>query len=188
MNSELRMLLSAIMTTTSEPQEQAAPADTFGTKTVSWHDPRLTAETARGSSGFEFLAAWQRGEHPGAPICELINTHLVYVEEGGVEFACTPDESMYNPIGMVHGGIACTLLDSAAGCAVHSTLPAGVGYSSIEIKVNFLRPIHARNGEIFASGRVTKPGKRVAFAEAELRDSAGTLLATATSSCLIFPA
>ena len=113
---------------------------------------------------------------------------LVSVESGEVVFAATPDESVYNPIGMVHGGMACTMLDSAAGCAVHTTLPAGAGYSSIEIKISFLRPIHTHTGEIFAHGRVTKAVKRVAFAEADLRDSAGNVLATASSSLLIITA
>lgn len=170
------------MTSTDTP-----PTGELRTKTVSWHDPQDTATAGRGRSGLEFLTAWLHGEIPAPPICELVNSRLVGVEAGEVVFACTPDESVYNPIGMVHGGLACTLLDSAAGCAVHSTLPAGFGYSSIEIKVNFLRPIHLHTGEILARGRVTKPGKRVAFAEADLCDANGTILATATSSCLVIP-
>lgn len=154
-------------------------------KTVTWSDPKATAESGRRLSGMEFLAEWMRGERPGPPICELMGIALVRVEDGEVVFASTPDESVYNPIGMVHGGMACTLLDSAAGCAVHTTLPAGVGYSSIEIKVNFLRPVHADAGPVYARGKVTKTGKRVCFAEADLRDQAGNVLATATSSCLI---
>ncbi|MET7610906.1 PaaI family thioesterase [Streptomyces seoulensis] len=161
---------------------------TSRSRTVRWSDPKATAESGRDLPGIEFLSQWMRGERPGAPICELMGFKLIDVEEGGVVFASTPDESVYNPIGMVHGGMACTMLDSAAGCAVHTTLPAGVGYSSIEIKVNFLRPIHADTGEILARGRVTKAGKRVCFAESDLRDSAGNVLATATSSCLIITA
>ncbi|MGW6421826.1 PaaI family thioesterase [Nocardia sp. NPDC055053] len=162
-------------------------ADGIRTKTVSWRNPHLTAEARRSRSGLEFLTDWMRGESPGAPICELVGARLVGVDVGEVVFSCTPDESVYNPIGMVHGGLACTLLDSAAGCAVHSTLPAGLGYTSIEIKVSFLRPIQVHTGEIFARGWVTKPGKRVAFAEADLRDSRGAVLATVTSSCLVVP-
>ncbi|MEV0188249.1 PaaI family thioesterase [Kitasatospora purpeofusca] len=154
-------------------------------KTVTWSDPLATAEAGRNLSGIELLSQWMRGDRAGAPICELMGFKLIDVEKGRVVFASTPDESVYNPIGMVHGGMACTMLDSAAGCAVHSTLPAGVGYGSIEIKVNFLRPIHASTGEIFARGWVTKAGRRVCFAESDLRDSAGNVLATATSSCLI---
>ena len=84
----------------------------------------------------------------------------------------------------MHGGTACVLLDTVAGCAVHSTLPAGVGYTSLEIKVNYLRPIHG-GVDLIAHGWVTKPGRRVAFAEGDLRDAEGRVLATATSTCLI---
>ncbi len=157
-------------------------------KTVSWSDPGETAAlVGRGLSGLEFLTRWQRGEQANPPIGELVGFRLTAAENGAVEFTCEPDESVYNPIGMVHGGLACTLLDSAAGCAVHSTLPSGFGYSSIEIKVNFMRPIHAGTGAIIARGWVTKPGRRVCFAEADLRDSSGTVLATASSTCLVSP-
>lgn len=170
----------------TSPHDPAS--DDVRTKTVSWKDPKATAADGRDRSGLEFLTRWMRGEAAGPPIGELISFHLISVKHGEVVFACAPDESVYNPIGMVHGGLACTLLDSAAGCAVHSTLASGLGYSSIEIKVNFMRAIHANTGEIFARGWVTKPGKRVCFAEADLRDSAGKILATASSSCLIVPA
>ncbi|QKT07844.1 PaaI family thioesterase [Gordonia sp. X0973] len=161
--------------------------DGVRTKTVHWNDPMATAELSRSLSGRDFLTKWMHGDLPGAPICELMGFRLAEVAEGEVAFTCTPDESVYNPIGMVHGGLACTVLDSAAGCAVHSTLPAGFGYSSIEIKVSFLRPIQAYDGDIVARGWVTKPGKRVSFAEADLRDAHGMVLATASSSCLIVP-
>lgn len=172
------------MTIVRDPQGDPL-ATALRSKTVTWSDPKATAASGRDLSGIDFLGQWMRGERPGAPICELMGFSLVGVEKGAVVFASTPDESVYNPIGMVHGGMACTMLDSAAGCAVHTTLPAGVGYSSIEIKVNFLRPIHADSGPMYARGWVTKAGRRVAFAEADLRDEAGNVLATATSSCLI---
>jgi uncharacterized protein (TIGR00369 family) len=108
----------------------------------------------------------------------------VSVNPGDVVFGCLPDESVYNPIGVVHGGLVCTLLDTVAGCAVHSTLPADVGYTSVEIKISYLRPVRA-GVELIAHGWVTKPGRRVAFAEADVRDPSGTLLATASSTCLV---
>ncbi len=96
-----------------------------------------------------------------------------------------PDESHYNPIGSVHGGFFATVLDSACGCAVHSTLPTGVGYTSLEIKVSFLRPITADTGQVTAHGWVTRAGRSAVFAEADMRDGQGRVLATASSTCLI---
>jgi len=108
-------------------------------------------------------------------------------ERGLAQFECVPDESAYNPIGVVHGGLVCTLADSVAGCAVHTTLDAGIGYTSIDITVNYLRPVTVDSGTLVAVGRVTKPGRRVALAAAEIHDGAGRLVATASSNCLVFP-
>jgi uncharacterized protein (TIGR00369 family) len=113
------------------------------------------------------------------------NFTIVEVSVGQVTFTCEPDESAYNPIGLIHGGLVCTLIDSVLGCAVQSTLPAGVGYTSIELKVNYLRPVRSDTGPLRAHGRVTKPGRRVAFADADVRDAEGTLLATGTGTCLV---
>jgi uncharacterized protein (TIGR00369 family) len=107
------------------------------------------------------------------------------VDHGLAVFECTPDESVYNPIGLVHGGLVCTLADSVAGCAVHTTLEPGARYTSIDITVNYLRPVTLGSGRLVATGRVTKPGRRVALATAEVTDGAGRLVATATSNCLI---
>ncbi|OHV31963.1 aromatic compound degradation protein PaaI [Pseudofrankia sp. EUN1h] len=159
-------------------------------KTVSWHDPLATAARAATMSGLEFLRAMQNGEVPPPPIAAMFGFRPVGVEPGDVRFACVPDESAYNPIGVVHGGLVCTLLDTAAACAVHSTLPAGVGYTSIEIKVNYLRPVRVEPGtpaELITHGWVTKPGRRVAFAEGDVRDGAGRVVATASTTCLVFP-
>ncbi|MGK5115327.1 PaaI family thioesterase [Geodermatophilus sp. CPCC 205506] len=127
------------------------------------------------------------GRLPPAPIGGLMAMTAVSVDEGTVEFRCLPDESAYNPIGVVHGGLVCTLLDSVAGCAVHSTLPSGVGYTSLEIEVSCLRPVRNGGGELTAIGRVTKPGRRAAFADGEVRDGDGRLIATVSSTCLVFP-
>jgi uncharacterized protein (TIGR00369 family) len=104
---------------------------------------------------------------------------------GRVVFECEPDESAYNPIGVVHGGLVCTLADTVAGCAVHTTLDAGVAYTSIDLNVSYLRPVTKDSGVLRATGRVTKPGRRVAFSSAEIADQAGKIVATATSSLLV---
>jgi uncharacterized protein (TIGR00369 family) len=153
-------------------------------KTVSWQDPHALAAAGRTLSGLEFLGGMARRELPAPPIAELFGMTIESVQPGDVVFRCEPDESTYNPIGVVHGGLACILLDTVAGCAVHTTLAAGVGYTSLEIKVNYLRPIHGGT-VLIAHGWVTKPGRRVAFAEGDIRDPDGKILATASSSCLI---
>jgi uncharacterized protein (TIGR00369 family) len=156
-------------------------------RTVTWYDPMITAARALERSGLETLQALRNGELAPPPIVPLMQMDLVAVEEGRVQFTCTVDESVYNPIGVVHGGLVCTLLDTVAGCAVHSTLPQGVGYTSIELKVNYLRAVHAASGPLTAIGRVVRPGRRVAFAEGEVLDAAGRSVATASSSLLVFP-
>jgi len=156
-------------------------------RTVTWYDPLVTAAGGLERSGLETLEALRDGLLPPPPIVPLMQMDLVAVEVGRVEFCCLVDESVYNPIGVVHGGLVCTLLDTVAGCAVHTTLPAGVGYTSIELKVNYLRAVHATSGPLTAIGRVVKPGRRVAFAEGEVLDAAGRTVATASSSLLVFP-
>jgi uncharacterized protein (TIGR00369 family) len=156
------------------------------TKTISWHDPVAAARTGATMSGVQHLQAMRDGLVAPPPIGALIGMYVASVDVGDVMFTCTPDESAYNPIGVVHGGLVCVLLDSVIGCAVQSTLPAGVAYAGIEIKVNYLRPVHAGTGELRAHGWVTKPGRRVAFAEGDVRDPAGRPVATASGSCLVF--
>lgn len=168
----------------------AAPATRDGwgaarSRIVTWHDPAISAASAPALPGREFLQAIIEGRLPPPPIAGLVGARLVSVGDGEALFRCTPDEAMYNPLGMVHGGLLCTLLDSAAGCAVHTLLPAGVGYSSIEIKVSFLRALHADAGEIDVHGRALRVGRRVAFAEAHARDGAGELVGHATSSIAV---
>ena len=177
----------------SAPAEAAATAPSPGTGTgtrsrvVEWEDPFIGAGALPTLSGIDYLRAMMAGELPGPPIGALMGMTLTEVGEGTATFTCEPDESHYNPIGIVHGGLVCTLLDSAAGCAVQSTLPAGFGYTSIEIKVSYLRAVHHDTGLLTCTGTVVKPGRRVAFAEATVTDAAGKPIATATSSLLVFP-
>jgi uncharacterized protein (TIGR00369 family) len=154
-------------------------------KTITWYDPLAAAEQGAAMSGLDHLQAILAGKLPPPPIATHFGFTFVSIDPGHVVFGCTPDESAYNPIGLVHGGLVCTLLDSVVGCAVATTLPAGVGYTSIEIKVNYLRPIHGHTGDLLAHGWVTKPGRRVAFGEGDVRDTHGKVLATASSTCLI---
>ena len=154
-------------------------------KTIGWHDPTLLAAAGAKLSGREFLQAIIDGQLPPPPIASLIGSELLSVGEGEAVFRCAPDETTYNPIGMVHGGLLCTLLDSAAGCAVHTLLPAGTGYGSIEIKVSFLKPLRADSGQIEVRGHALRAGGRIAFAEAHARDQDGQLIGHATTSIAV---
>ncbi len=155
-------------------------------RTVSWQDPLAGAEAAREMSGIEYLRAMSRGELPGPPIAELMGFGFSEIEEGRVVFECVPAEYHYNPIGAVHGGLACALFDSAMGCAVHTALPVGVGYTTVELKVNFLRPISVRTGRVLCEGKTIHVGGRIATAEARLLDESGKLYGHATTTCMIF--
>jgi uncharacterized protein (TIGR00369 family) len=154
--------------------------------TVTWRDPSELAARARESSGVDFLRAIVAGELPKAPIQELLGFSLDEAAEGRVVFSLEPGEQHYNPIGSVHGGVAATLLDSAMGAAVHSTLAQGSGYATLEVKFNLVRAITADTGRVIAEGNVIHAGKTVATVEASLRSAAdGKLLAHGTSTCLI---
>ena len=152
---------------------------------VTWRDPMTTQTTAAAMPGLAYWRAVAAGDLPQPPIAELLRMRVVEVEDGRVTFDCTPDASMYNPLGTVHGGALCTLLDTATGCALHTTLPAGVSYTSVEIKVNYLKAVTVASGPLTAMGIVVKSGSRIGFAEAEVTDASGKLVATATSTLLI---
>ncbi|GAA1354665.1 PaaI family thioesterase [Arthrobacter rhombi] len=156
-------------------------------KTITWHDVDEALAAMPTLTGLEYLQKMASGKLPAAPIASHMSMGLTHVSEGEVTFTSEPDASHYNPIGLVHGGLVCTLLDSALGCAVHTTLPAGLGYTSIEIKVNYLRPVSFDSGPLVCTGRVVKPGRRVAFAEGEVLDKDGKVVATASGSLLVFP-
>ena len=155
-------------------------------RTVSWEDPRALFEAGRGLSGIEYLRKIVAGELPPPPIGALMNFRVAEVEEGRAVFSVTPAEYHYNPIGVVHGGVAATLLDSALGCAVHSTLPAGAAYTTLEIKVNYIRPLTIETGPVRCEARVIHLGDRTATAEGRIEDERGKLYAHGTTTCIIF--
>ncbi len=154
--------------------------------TITWDDPAQGLAHLPGLDGIDYLKKMMVGDLPGAPIASHFGMELIDVAHGSVTFRAHPDESHYNPIGAVHGGFVCTLLDSALGCAAHTTLPAGTGYTSIEVKINYLRPVTKESGPLTCTGTVTKEGRRVVFAEGEVADAAGRIVATASGSLLVF--
>ncbi|MEO3807940.1 PaaI family thioesterase [Sphaerisporangium sp. B11E5] len=159
--------------------------ETHRHREYTWNDPMITAMGGRDLDGMSALKAIVDGTLPAPPIAIALGFDLETADPGHAVFAFTPAEYHYNPIGSVHGGVFATLLDSAAGCAVHSMLPAGVRYTTLDLNVKYLRPITTQTGRVRAIGTVTHLGTRTALAEAKLQDEGGRLLATATSSCLI---
>jgi uncharacterized protein (TIGR00369 family) len=155
-------------------------------KTVTWHAPGPTTAAGLSMTGLDYLQAIVSGELPPPPIAGLMAFDFTEAVPGRVVFTCRPDESAYNPIGAVHGGLVCTLLDSVTGCSVHSTLPQGKGYTSIEIKVNYLKAVRLNSGLLTATGTVIKSGARVGFTEGIVTDESGATVATASSTLLIF--
>ncbi len=175
-------------TSTGAGSEIEGVATAWGTprsRTVTWYDPLPTATSAAAMSGIDFLSGLRDGSGPPPPIASLLGMRIRDVGPGRVVFEYEPDDSVYNPIGMVHGGVMCTLADTVIGCAVHSTLEAGVGYTSIDLQVTYLRPLTSTSGLVVATGTVVKPGQRVAFARAEIVDGTGKLVAQGTGSCLV---
>jgi uncharacterized protein (TIGR00369 family) len=152
---------------------------------LTWEDPVALAQAGRSMAGIEFLRAIRDGRLPHPPICALLGYRLTEVESGHAVFEIAPAEQHYNPIGVVHGGIAMTLLDSAMGCAVQTRMPAGGGYTTLEAKTNLVRAVTADTGKLRATGKVLHLGKRVATAEAKLEDGEGRLYAHATSTCIV---
>ena len=155
------------------------------TRSYTWSDPVALAAAAPGLDGLAFLRELAAGHLDPPPIMATLGSEVESVDTGRVVFTLEPAEFHYNPIGSVHGGVFATLLDSAAGCAVHSTLPAGTGYTSLDLNIKFLRRVTVDTGRVRCEGVVVHRGSRTALARAELRDGAGRLLAEATSSCLI---
>ena len=137
--------------------------------------------------GLDFLRAIVEGEIPPPPISKLLGFKLKQVDKGRAVFELEPAEYHYNAIGMVHGGVAATVLDSAMGCAIHSTLPLGSGYSTVELKVNFVRAMSTKTGRVLCEAKIIHAGARIATAEARSVDDKGALYAHGTTTWMIFP-
>jgi uncharacterized protein (TIGR00369 family) len=156
------------------------------TRTISWQDPVASAAVGAEMAGLDYVRAIKAGKIPPPPIAVVMNFSIAELEEGRAVFIGEPGEEHYNPIGVVHGGYASTILDSALGCAVHTTLPAGVGYTSQTLEVKYLRPITRETGAVRSEAEVIHRGRKMATAEARLTVvESGKLLATGTSTCLI---
>jgi uncharacterized protein (TIGR00369 family) len=147
--------------------------DTVRSRTVTWGDPAQTREQLRDLDGYERLLAMQRGDASGPPAVALIGLDLDEVERGRVVFSLVADEMHENPMGTMHGGIVATLVDSAMGCAVSSTLPADAGFTTLELSTNFVRAITTATGRVHAEGRVVHGGGKIATTEARVYDDAG---------------
>jgi uncharacterized protein (TIGR00369 family) len=143
-------------------------------------------EEIKSLSGLDFLRRIADGTVPQPPLAATLGLRLAEVAPGYALFTMTPEFRHYNPIGTVHGGVACTLLDSCMSCAVQTHLAKGQGYTTLELKVNLVRPITADTGPIRAEGRSLHAGRRSGTAEGKILDSNGTLLAHGTATCLIF--
>lgn len=156
-------------------------------RTFTWADPAALRDAGAGMSGLEFMRAVLEGKLPPPPIAATMDFTGAEADEGRVVFVGEPGEFLYNPIGVVHGGYAMTLLDSAMGCAIQTTLPQGEGYTSLETSVNFVRPITKETGPVRCEGKVLHRGGRIATAEGRLvAEKTGKLLAHGTTTCLIF--
>jgi uncharacterized protein (TIGR00369 family) len=153
---------------------------------VSWEDPMVGAALALDLSGLDYLRAIADGRIAPPPIAALLGMGVVDVRPGQVTFSLEVGEHLYNPIGSVHGGVFCTLLDSAMGCAVHSTLGRGHAYATLELKVNLVKALTVTTPSVVATGQVISAGRRVATASGQITGPDGTLYAHATTTCLVF--
>jgi len=169
--------------TATDPREEVARS-----RTVSWEDPAPIRDASATLTGLELMRAIASGELPAPPVAQLLGFAIDRVDAGTVVFSMDPLEAHQNPLGTVHGGIITTLLDSAMGCAVHTTLPAGGMYTTLELKVNFLRPSFAGGARLLAEGTVLNRGSTAVLVEATVTDAdSGKKVAHGTSTCLILP-
>ncbi len=153
--------------------------------TMTWEDPSTGISAARRLSGIEYLRAIARGDAPAPPFARLLGFDLESIEEGKVTFGMMPAECHYNPFGVMHGGVASSLFDSALGCAVQTMLPSGKVAPTMELHINYIRPITIATGRIHCSGQIVHLGNRSAIAEGRLVDLHGKLYAHATGTFVI---
>ncbi|HEY8596158.1 MAG TPA: PaaI family thioesterase [Devosiaceae bacterium] len=176
------------MSGVTSPKDRRLPPGERRSRTVSWHDPAALNQMARAASGHDFIAAVAEGTVGLPPVCEVLGMEFVEAGKGEVAMRFAPDEIHFNAIGSVHGGVIATLLDTVMGCAVQTTLPAGRAYTTLEIKVNYIRAVSLRDDHLEATGRVIHSGRTTAVAEGTLKGQGGRVYAHATTTCLIFDA
>jgi uncharacterized protein (TIGR00369 family) len=165
-----------------------SPAAPDRRREVTWEDPGAGAALARQMSGLDYLRGIAEGRIPAPPVAALLGLGIVEVEPGRVTFSLDVGEHLYNPIGSVHGGVFCALLDSAMSCAVHSKLGPGQAYTTLELKVNLVKPLTVNTPRVVATGQVISSGRRVATASGQITGPDGTLYAHATTTCLVIEA
>lgn len=153
--------------------------------TFTWEDPRAAVRVGSELNGLELMEKIVSGDVPPPPIMVLMNARLVKVSDGRAIFEAQPAEYHFNPMNHIHGGFAATLLDSAMGCAIHTTLSTGVAYTTVEIKINYVRPLSNRVGMVRCEGTAIHVGGRIATAEGRIVDQEGNLYAHGTTTCLI---
>jgi uncharacterized protein (TIGR00369 family) len=156
------------------------------TKIIRWEDPMKGAAKAMTMDGFDYLNAIITGTVPPPPIAMLLDIRIKEIKPGEVFFEVTPGEYHYNPIGMVHGGLLATMMDSAMGCAIQSVLKAGTGYSTVDLQVTYVKSAKIDTGLLTCSGKIIHEGGKIATAYSEVKDSQGNLYAHATTTCMIF--
>ena len=155
------------------------------TRSFTWDDPATALAAMRTQPGLSYLQQVIAGAYPAPPIARLMNLRLTEIQRGRAVFETTPEEYHYNPLGIVHGGLAATLLDSAMGCSVHSCMNAGDRYTTLELKVTFVKAMTTATGPVRAVATIISETRTVALTEARLVDRDGTLYAHGTSICLI---
>jgi uncharacterized protein (TIGR00369 family) len=157
------------------------------TRTIHWDDPMPAARAGMGMSGLEYMRQLIEGKLPQPPIARTLGFRLIEVAEGFAIFEGTPGEYLYNPIGVVHGGWAATLLDSAMGCAVHTTIQKEMIYTTLQININMVRPITIDTGTVRCEATAVHSGRRSATAEGKLFDENGKVLAHGSTTCIVIP-
>jgi uncharacterized protein (TIGR00369 family) len=155
-------------------------------RVITWADPIAAVKAAMGMTGRQIVEAIRDGRLPEPPMAVLVGFHIRSVEDGRVVMTLLPDESLYNTMLLVHGGAAATTLDTVMGCAIHTMLPATRGLTTLELKINFLRPLRLDAGEVTCTGRLLNLGRQLGFAEGDVKDAGGKLYAHATATYSIF--
>jgi len=186
--AELELAEGADASDVAEALAARSP-ETSRSRTLVWQDPVPTAAAGATMTGMEYMRAVVEARVPPPPIAVVMRIRPIEIGDGRAVFEGTPGEEHYNPIGVVHGGYAATLLDSALGCAVHTTLGAGIGYTSLGLEAKYVRPITRDTGRVLCEASVLYRGRKQATAEATLTAAeGGKLLAHGTATCMILSA